>query len=192
MAEFKVKILASGGHAHLSDADLETLFGKGAKLEKVRDLGDGRSGQYLSDKKVTITLAKGSRTLSVLGPTRKESQVELSFTEARALGARPPIADSGKLEGTMGCKLTGPAGSVDLERGLMVARRHIHLNEGDVEAAGFADKDFVKVRVEGPRAMVMDNVLVRIGKGGTVMHVDYDEMNAAGLIGEAYGFAFKD
>ena len=92
----------------------------------------------------------------------------------------------------MGFKLTGPAGSVELERGLMVPRRHIHLNEHEVEAAGFGDKDFVNVRVEGPRAMVMENVLVRIGKGGTVMHVDYDEMNAAGLTSPAEGWAYKE
>lgn len=192
MNEYKILIKASGAHAHLSDADVEALFGEGEVLNNVRFLGDGKSGQYLSDKKVEIVTEKGRRTLSVLGPTRKESQIELSYTEARPLGLRPPVSDSGKLEGTLGCKLVGPKGEIELEKGVMVARRHIHLNEGEAEKAGFADGDYVKVRIEGERALVFDNVLVRYGKGGTVMHVDFDEMNAAGLLGDSYGYAFKD
>lgn len=192
MEKLQVKILASGAHAHLSDADVETLFGPGEKLNVVKVLGDGKAGQYMSDKKVVITCEKGSRRLSVLGPARRESQVELSFTEARALGVRPPIADSGELEGTMGCTLTGPAGKVELSRGLMVARRHLHLNVKDAESTGMKDGEYIKVQVEGPRALVFDQVLVRVGKGSTVMHVDYDEMNAAGLTGAAAGFAYKD
>lgn len=192
MSELKVRILASGAHAHLSDADLETLFGPGAQLEVVKILGDGKAGQFLSDKKVKLVCEKGSRMLSVLGPTRKESQIEVSFTEGRPLGVHPPISDSGKLEGTLPCTLVGPAGQVDLPRGLMAARRHIHLNEKDAEGTEFHDKDYVKVRVEGPRALDFDQVLVRIGKGSTVMHVDFDEMNAAGLVGEGIGHAYKD
>ncbi len=192
MKEFKITIKASGAHAHLSDADVEALFGEGEVLNNVRFLGDGRSGQYLSDKKVKIVTEKGSRMLSVLGPTRKETQVELSYTEARSLGLRPPVSDSGVLEGTLGCTLVGPVGEITKDRGVMVARRHIHLNEGQAEEAGFADGDYIKVRIEGERALIFDNVLVRYGKGGTVMHIDFDEMNAAGLQGDAVGYAFKD
>lgn len=192
MKELQIIIRASGAHAHLSQADLETLFGPGEKLNVVKMLGDGKAGQYLSDKKVEIICEKGSRMLSVLGPLRGESQIEVSYTEGRVLGVRPPIGDSGELEGTMGCTLAGPAGKVQLSRGLMVARRHLHLNVKDAEDTGLRDKDYIKVRVEGGRALVFDQVLVRVGKGSTVMHVDYDEMNAAGLTGTATGFAYKD
>lgn len=192
MKELEILILASGAHAHLSEPDLKALFGEDAELNVVRMLGDGKAGQYLSDKKVEVVCEKGSRKLSVLGPCRSESQIELSFTEGRPLGVRPPIADSGKLEGTMPCTLVGPAGKVELDKGMMVARRHIHMNKDDAEAYGFKDKDMVKVRIEGPRAMVFDNCLVRLSSGRTVMHVDFDEMNAAGLIGDGKGYAFKD
>lgn len=188
-----VLILASGAHAHLSEQDLKTLFGPDAELGVVKILGDGKAGQFISDKKVEIQGPKGSRKLTVLGPTRKETQVELSYTEARPLGMRPPIGDSGVLEGTMGCTIVGPAGQVELKRGVMVARRHIHMNIAHAEECGFQDKDMVKVRIDGERGLVFDNCLVRVSeKGRTVMHVDFDEMNAAGLQGEATGFAYKD
>lgn len=191
MGEYEILIKGSGGHCHLSDADLEALFGKGAELGKIRNLGDGRSGQFLSDKKVKMITEKGTRMLTVLGPTRKETQIELSYTEARAMGLRPILTDSGKLEGTDPCTLEGDAGKVELKRGVMVARRHIHLNESEAEASGFKEGDLVKVRIEGERALIFDQVLVHFGKGGTVMHIDYDEMNAAGLTGDTKGYAFK-
>ena len=187
-------ILASGAHIHLSEADLKSLFGQDAVLNVVKMLGDGVAGQFLSDKKVELRGPKGNRMLSVLGPLRKESQIELSFTEARQLGLRPPISDSGHLDGTMGATLSGPEGTIELPRGVMVARRHIHMNPQEAQEYGFQDKDMVKVRTEGPRGLIFDHCLVRIKeKGGrTVMHVDYDEMNAAGLEGDGCGYAFKD
>lgn len=191
--ELKILILASGAHAHLSDADLKTLFGPNAVLNVQKMLGDGTSGQFVSDKKIEVRGPKGSRMLTVLGPTRSATQVELSFTEARPLGMRPTIADSGKLAGTMGCTIVGPEGDVELSEGVMVARRHIHMNAADAQEYGFRDKDMVKVRTEGPRGLVFDNCLIRVSeKGRTVMHVDFDEMNAAGLIGDGCGYAFKD
>lgn len=193
MEELKTTILASGGHVHLSEADLKSLFGSDAVLSVKKMLGDGKAGQFISDKKVEIQGPKGSRVLSVLGPLRRETQIELSFTEGRQLGVRPPISDSGYLDGTMGCTLTGPAGSVELTRGLMAARRHIHMNPQEAEAYGFQDKDIVKVRTEGPRGLVFDNCLVRIKEQGgrTVMHVDFDEMNAAGLEGDGHGYVSR-
>lgn len=193
MKGLEILILASGAHAHLSDKDLKTLFGPNAVLNVKKILGDGSAGQYLSDKKIEVHGPKASRVLSVLGPVRSATQIEVSYTEGRDLGVRPPIADSGHLAGTMGCTIAGPAGKVALDEGLMVARRHIHVNAKDAEACGFADKDMVKVRIDGPRGLVLDNCLVRVSKNGrTVMHIDYDEMNAAGLVGEAHGFAYKD
>ena len=193
MKELKVLVLASGAHAHLSEQDLKALFGPDAVLNVKKMLGDGTSGQFVSDKKVEILGPKGSRMLSVLGPLRKETQIELSYTEARPLGMRPPVADSGKLDGTMGCTLVGPAGRVELEKGVMVARRHIHMKASDANEYGFQDKDMVKVRTEGERGLVFDQCLIRVSeKGRTVMHVDYDEMNAAGMEGDGSGFAYKD
>lgn len=188
MRKFEVVIRASGAHAHLSDGDVEALFGPGAKLNVVKMLGDGKAGQYLSDKKVEILCGGKSRRLSVLGPTRRHAQVELSYTEARALGIRPPIGDSGRLEGTMGCVLAGPAGQVTLAEGVMTPRRHVHLNVEHAKSLGLEDGAFVNVLTEGPRGLVFHMVIVRVGHGSTVMHVDYDEMNAAGLVGDAKGF----
>lgn len=192
MKEFEVIIRASGAHAHLSDADVEALFGEGEKLNVVKMLGDGKAGQYLSDKKVEVVCGERSRRLSVLGPTRRHSQIEVSYTEGRALGVRPPIGDSGKVGGTMGCVLVGTAGRVELTEGMMVARRHIHLNVEKANELGIQDGAFVKIRIEGPRALVFDMVPIRVGSGSTVMHVDYDEMNAAGLVGEATGLVLVE
>ena len=188
MKEMKILILASGAHVHLSEEDLKALFGDDAVLNVKKMLGDGTSGQFVSDKKIEIRGPKGSRTLTVLGPTRKHTQIELSFTEARPLGLRPPISDSGKVAGTLGCTMVGPAGEVELQEGVMAARRHIHMNAQDAREHGIEDGAMVKVKIEGERALVYDNCLVRVSpKGRTVMHVDYDEMNAAGLEGDACG-----
>lgn len=179
----KVVIRGSGRHVHLSKEDVERLFGPGEELNVKSYLGDGKSGQYLSDKKVTIVGPLGEATASVLGPCRKESQVELSFTEARPLGLKPPIGDSGKLKGTGACTLKGPAGSIDLDHGVIIARRHIHMTPADIETLGIKDGDFVWVKVEGERGLVFGQVLARVSpeSARSVMHVDFDELNAAGL-----------
>ncbi len=189
MSTTKVVIRGSGRHVHLSQTDVEVLFGPGEVLNVKSYLGDGKSGQYLSDKKVVIVGPKGEASASVLGPCRKESQVELSFTEARPLGLHPPIGDSGKLKGTGACTLRGPAGELDLQQGVIIARRHIHMVPGDLETLGIKDGDFVQVAVEGARALIFDQVLVRISpeSSRSVMHLDFDEMNAAGLKPEDEG-----
>lgn len=194
MKQVRTKILASGKHAHLSEEDLKSLFGPDAKLGVVRMLGDGVMGQFLSDKKVILRGQKMNHVLSVVGPTRKQTQVELSYTEARAIGLHPPLGDSGKLKGTMGCTLEGPNGVIELKEGLMVARRHIHMNPQEAKENGFEAGDIVKVKTEGPRGLVFDNCLVELKTkpGETVMHVDYDEMNAAGLEGVGYGIVMKE
>ena len=191
MKELQIDILASGAHCHLSEQDFHSLFGPDAELICVRMLGEGKDSQFMTDKKVEISCEKGSRMLSIIGPFRAETQIEVSFTEGRALGIRPIIADSGNLKGTLGCILKGPTGTVKLQRGVMVARRHIHLNVDEANLMEIKDHDFVMVRIEGPRALVFDKVLVRLCEGETVLHVDFDEMNAAGLYGKSKGWLYK-
>ncbi|MBM6924424.1 PduL/EutD family phosphate acyltransferase [Pseudoflavonifractor phocaeensis] len=194
--EIKILAEASGRHVHLCQADLKALFGPEAELEPKRLLGDGGGG-YISQYKVTVEGADGKSCLcTVLGPLRKESQVEFSFTEARAIGLVPPLGDSGVLGGTAPVRLTGPAGTVALERGLFVARRHAHVCVKDAQELGIQDGDPIRVRVAGPRAMVFDEVVAHVPPPFVPMtlsafHVDYDEWNAAALFLEPYVYMSK-
>lgn len=194
MKKIRTQILASGKHIHLSEEELKELFGPDAELRVKKILGDGIMGQFVSDKKVRLSGPDGEHVLSVLGPLRKQTQVELSYTEARQIGLRPPLSDSGKLEETMGCTLIGPAGTVYLQKGMMVARRHIHMNPDEARENDFHANDIVRVQVEGPRGLIFENCLVGIKSkpGRTVMHIDFDEMNAAGLVGDAWGWILKE
>ena len=182
----KVVVRGSGRHVHLSQADVEALFGPGEVLNVTKMLGDGQAGQFVSDKKVTIVGPKGEASATVLGPCRKESQVEVSLTEARPLGMTPPLGDSGKLEGTGACILRGPYGEVKLDKGVIIVRRHIHMIPDDMETLGIQDRDFVWVKIDGPRELVFGQVLCREAKElkRSVMHLDFDEMNAAGIKSE--------
>lgn len=189
---YKVEIGLSNKHLHLSDSDVETLFGKGAKLHPTKYLK--QPGQYACEEKVDVVGPKGTlKGLRVLGPTRPVTQVELSNTDCRTIGIKAPVRESGKLEGTPGCKLVGPAGEVELENGVIVALRHIHLNLDQAKEAGVKDKDIVKVRVEGERALTFENVLVRASDSyEREMHIDTDEGNAAGLGNDAVGEIILD
>lgn len=194
MNTIKVNIKGSGRHVHLSEADFRILFGENARLNVKAYLGDGKVGQFLSDKSVVIVGPKGEAKASVLGPYRKESQVELSYTEARNLGMRPPIGDSGKLKGTGSCTLLGDAGKVELTQGVIVARRHIHMTPKDLEILGIKDGTMVWVKTEGERSVIFGQVLVRISpeSASSVMHADFDELNAAGLQAEADGIVVPE
>lgn len=176
---YGVKIGLSNKHLHLSQEHVEALFGTGYTLTPKKDLV--QPGQYACEEKVDIVGPK--KTLSgirVLGPTRKETQVELALTDARTIGIKAPIRESGKLEGTPGCKLVGPAGEVELEKGVIAALRHVHLSAAQAEEAGVKDKEMVSIKIEGERGLVFDNVLVRAGEGHEKeVHLDTDEGNAA-------------
>lgn len=188
----QVVIRGSGRHIHLSEADLHVLFGPDAELGIVHYLGDGTSGMFLADKKVKLIGPKGEAIASVLGPYRKQTQIELSYTEARALGMRPPLSDSGKLAGTDPIVIEGPVGRLELKEGAMVVRRHIHMVTGDREALGVKDGDMVSVHIEGDRELIFNKVLVRADDKNkrSVMHIDFDEMNAAGLQKETMGTVY--
>ncbi|MDR2157230.1 MAG: phosphate propanoyltransferase [Clostridiales Family XIII bacterium] len=190
---YKVEIGISNKHVHLSGADIETLFGKGHKLTPVKDLK--QPGQFASDEKVDVTGPKGTiRGVRVLGPARKETQVELAMTDARGIGLAPPIRESGQLDGSPGVTLTGSAGTVELDKGAIIALRHIHLSEAQAVEAGVKDKDVVDVNTFGTRPVVFKDVLVRAGAMyEREFHVDTDEGNAAGIDnGEFVEIVVKD
>lgn len=183
----KVMVETSAHHVHVSDADLETLFGKGATLTNKKDLS--QPGQFACAEKVEVVGPKGSMSMSILGPTRKETQVEISLTDARKLGVTAPIRESGDLEGTPGCVLRGPAGELELQKGVIAAKRHIHFSPDDAAKAGVSDKQIVSVKVEyNGRSLVYGDVVCRVSPSyALAMHVDTDESNAAALPGTVDG-----
>jgi len=175
----KVPVGVSNRHIHLSQEHLEALFGPGYELTVRNPLS--QTGQYAAEETLTIEGPKSSiKNVRILGPVRRESQVEISRTDAFALGVRPPVRDSGFLEGSPGIKLIGPKGTVELDKGVIIAQRHIHMTEADAEEFGVKDKEMVSVRVDGERGLVFDNVLVRVRNDFALeMHIDTDEANAA-------------
>jgi putative phosphotransacetylase len=181
MSKMMVPVGLSNKHIHLSQEDLNILFGEGFELSKMKDLS--QPGQYAANEKVDVVGPKGTlKGIRILGPVRKETQVEISLTDSFVLGVNPPIKDSGDLLDSPGAKIVGPNGEVVIDRGVIVASRHIHMHTTDAENFGLADKDIVSVKVEGKRGLVFDNVLVRAHKDFALeMHLDIDEGNAAGL-----------
>ena len=175
-----VPVMSSNRHVHLCQADVEKLFGAGYHLTKMRDLV--QPGQFACNERVTIETEKGKMALRVVGPARKETQIELSFTDAVKLGLKPPIRMSGDLEGSPGCTLANGDSRVTVPRGVIVAERHLHLAPDEAEAFGVKDGDVVSLVVEGPRPGTLDGVIVRSGKGHLMeAHIDKDEANACAL-----------
>lgn len=175
----------SARHVHLSASDLETLFGKGYELKFRKDLS--QPGQFATFDKVDIVGPK--RTLSgvtILGPTRKQTQVELSLTDARSIGITAPIRESGDLANSAPCKVVGPCGEVELSEGVIIAMRHIHMLPEDAERLGVNDKQIVSVKINSPeRKTIFGDVLVRVTPTSALaMHIDTDEANAAGISGQ--------
>ena len=191
MKSMKVLVETSSRHVHVTQEDLETLFGAGAVLHEKRALS--QPGQYLSEEKVRLEGPKRAiDNVSILGPTRPATQVEVSLTDARTLGVTAPVRESGDVAGSAPIRLVGPAGSVELTEGVIAAKRHIHMTPEDAAANGFADKQLVSVKIEGDRALTFDEVVLRVSdKFATAMHVDTDESNAAGLSGTVYGIVSK-
>ena len=191
MAE-KFLVETSARHVHLSEADIETLFGKGYTLTHKKDLS--QPGQYACEERVTLVGPKKPiANVIILGPARKATQVELSFTDARTLGVSAPVRESGDVAGSAACKLVGPAGEVELTEGVIVAKRHIHMTPADAEKFGVADKDVVSVKLDsGDRSTIFGDVVVRVNPSfALAMHIDTDEANAAAAFGEFYGEIVK-
>lgn len=168
-------------HVHLSRADCDTLFGKGYELTERRPVS--QPGQYVCRETVDLVGPKGEvERVAIINPLRKETQVELARTDAIALGVNPPLRESGKLEGTPGLTLRGPAGTVEIPRGVILAQRHVHMHPEDAVRMGVADKSVIRVRVEGERETVFGDVIVRVSDQFALdMHLDTDEANGAGL-----------
>ena len=175
-----VPVMSSNRHCHLSQADVERLFGSGYQLTKMRDLV--QPGQFACNERVIIETEKGKMTLRVVGPARKETQIELSFTDAVKLGLKPPVRMSGDLEGSPGCTLSNGEKRIQVSQGVIVAARHLHMAPDEAEAFGLKDGDVVSLKVEGQRGATLDNVIVRSGKAHLMeAHIDKDEANACGL-----------
>lgn len=176
-----VPIAASARHIHLSQADVERLFGAGYELQVFKQLS--QPGQFAAKEQVTVIGPKGKiERIRVLGPARKETQVEIALTDSFALGIRPPVRMSGELAGTPGCAIEGPKGRVDVPQGVIAAARHLHLSQAQADLFGLKNGQKVSVRATGERATTLHNVIVRCGKGHDMeVHIDTDEANAIGL-----------
>ncbi len=188
MSEKKVLVEISARHVHVTQTDLETLFGTGAVLHPKKNLS--QPGQYASEEKVDLVGPKSIiKNVSILGPCRNASQAEVSLTDARTLGVTALVRESGSIEGTNGVTLVGPAGSVVLAKGLIAAKRHIHLTPEIAAQFGVKNSQTVSVKVgANERTTTFGDVVIRISeKFAPAMHIDTDEANAAGLSGETWG-----
>lgn len=174
-----VELEASGRHVHVTKEQAQILFGH--SLTPKRPLS--QPGQYLANERVTVIGPKGEfKNVAVLGPERKEAQVEVSLTDARQLGLQPPVRPSGKTEESPGAILVGPAGTVELSQGVLVAQRHIHMTPEDASRFGVRDKQVVKLQTYTARPVVFHDTVVRVSKDyATYVHLDYDEANACGF-----------
>lgn len=194
--ENKILVETSARHVHVTQETLEVLFGAGHQLEVRKMLS--QPGQFASTDKVTVigynkkdpNGVRPSAALSILGPVRKDNQVELSFTDARSLGITAPVRESGDIKGSGKCTLKGPAGEVDLEEGVIIAKRHIHMTPEDAANFGVSNGDNVAVLVKGQggRETIFADTVIRVSPSyALAMHIDTDECNAAAAFGECYG-----
>ncbi len=190
--ENKILVETSARHVHLTKEAVAALYGEGAELIVKKMLS--QPGQFATaNDKLKLVGPKGEMMVSVLGPTRPANQVELSFTDARALGLKAvPVRESGDVAGTPGIKLVGPEGEIDIDEGCIIAKRHIHMTPADAEGLGVVNGEVVKVLVKSDRTTIFDDVVVRVSPSyALAMHIDTDECNAAAAFGEIYGEIVK-
>jgi putative phosphotransacetylase len=190
MKEFIIE--TSARHVHVTKDTLEKLFGPGAVLEIKKMLS--QPGQFASNQKVKVVGPKGELNCSILGPERKDNQVEVSLSDARTLGISAPIRESGDVAGSAGCKLVGPAGEVELTEGVIVAKRHVHMTPTDAEEFGVKNGQIVDVKVTSKtgRSLVFGDTVIRVSSSyALAMHVDTDESNAGALAGQVFGTILK-
>lgn len=169
----------SARHVHVSEADFKVLFGENAELTIKKELS--QPGQYACNERVEIVGPKKSLPgVSILGPYRNATQVELSATDARSIGLPIAVRESGDLAGTPGCTIVGPCGSLEIKEGVIVAKRHIHATVKDAEELGVKDKDIVSVKIESNgRSLIFGDVVARVSDSyALAMHIDTDESNA--------------
>ncbi len=187
----KFIVETSARHVHVTKEAFEVLFGAGKELTKKKDLS--QPGQFACEERVDVVGEKSTlKNVSILGPFRSANQVELSATDARNVGIKAPVRESGDVAGSGACKLVGPCGEVEMSEGVIVAKRHIHLTPADAEELGVKDKDVVYVKVDTDgRSAILGDVVCRVSdKFARAMHIDTDESNAIsafnGLEGEIY------
>lgn len=188
MSGVKIPIETSARHIHVSREEFEQLFGKGAELHYVKELS--QPGQYLCEERLTVRGPRGSfENMAILGPFRKETQVEVSLTDTRRLGLPGIIRQSGNIADTPGCTLIGPAGELTIPRGVIVAKRHIHMTPDEAITLRVKDNDEVFVLTKSyERALIYADVVVRVNRSFRLaMHVDTDEANAFSSDAEPYG-----
>ena len=189
MEKFLVEI--SARHIHLTKEAVEILFGEGHELTPKKDLS--QPGQFACEEKVTVVGPRGELKMSVLGPTRKNNQVEVSLTDARTLGIDAPIRESGDTENSAPCKLVGPEGELEIAEGVIAAKRHIHMSPSEAEALGVTNGEIVTVKIESPeRTTYLGDTVIRVSENFVLaMHIDTDEANACGIKGSGEGEIVK-
>lgn len=188
----KVLVETSARHVHVSREHLDILFGEGYELTVKKMLS--QPGQYACAERVDVVGPKKTLTgVSILGPVRPETQVELSLTDARSIGCAAPIRESGQIKGSGACKLVGPKGEVEIAEGVIAAKRHIHMTTADAAEFGLVDKQVVSVKVDSDgRSLVFGDVVVRVNDSyALAMHIDTDESNAAGVAPGTMGEVIK-
>ena len=189
----QVVVEISARHVHLSKADLETLFGKDYELTVKKELS--QPGQYACEERVRVVGTKGEfPAVSILGPCRNATQVELSLTDARSIGVDAPVRESGDIDGSGTCKLVGPCGEVEIACGVIAAKRHIHATTKDAEELGLENGQIVSVQIPSAngRNLTFGDVVVRVSDSyALAMHIDTDEANAAGMKPNTIGTVIK-
>ncbi len=192
MSKKDILVEISARHAHVTQKDLEILFGEGATLTPTKPLS--QPGQFATAQKIDVVGPRNTlKGVTILGPVRSATQVEVAATEARTLGIKAPIRESGNVAGSAGATLIGPAGSIVIEEGVIVAKRHIHFSDVEAVEYNVQDKEVVMVKVSSDdRSLIFDDVVVRVHPNfKAAMHIDTDESNAAGINGEVMGEIIK-
>ncbi len=188
----KVLVETSARHIHVSKEHLEILFGEGYELTVKKMLS--QPGQFACEERVTVVGAKKElKNVSILGPCRKATQVELSLTDARSIGVEAPVRESGDVAGSGACKLIGPKGEVEISEGVISAKRHIHMTTADAAEFGLTDSQVVSVKIDSDgRSLIFGDVVVRVSDSyALAMHIDTDESNAAGCTPGMMGEVIK-
>ena len=188
----QVLVETSARHLHVTQQDLETLFGPGYQLTPKKNLS--QPGQFACTERVDVVGPKKTLAgVTILGPVRSATQVELSLTDARSIGVDAPIRESGDVAGSAPCRLVGPVGEVELKEGVIIAKRHIHMTPADADAFGVQDGQVVSVRIDSDgRALTFDDVVIRVrGDFALAMHIDTDESNAARAVPGTMGTVIK-
>ena len=188
----KVLVETSARHVHVTREALNILFGEGYELTVKKMLS--QPGQYASAERIDVVGPNKTLSgVSILGPVRPETQVELSLTDARSIGIAAPVRESGQIAGSGACKLVGPKGEVEISEGVIVAKRHIHMTKADAAEFGVVDKQIVSVKVDSAdRSLIFGDVVVRVSDSyALAMHIDTDESNAAGMAPGTMGEVIK-